>query len=304
LAWDEVIFDCDCEGDGNSEVVFQFSGKWQNLGVWRFVMNRMKKITVSLGQMDVKIGDVDRNLATMRGVTAEAARRGSDLILFPELWSTGYDLGSAGEYATPSNRGLFSVVASIAREERIAIVGSILSLLGEGRYGNTAVYWDDRGNNLGEYSKIHLFRLMNEEQYLTAGDQLTLFEVPWAKLGLAICYDLRFPELFRRYALRGAGAVLLPAEWPDPRRAHWLTLLQARAIENQMFLIACNRVGRTGDTSFFGHSCIVDPWGEFVLLADEEEGVWTAEIDLALVPAVRKRIPVFDDRRPDVYGLE
>ena len=264
-------------------------------------MRDMKKITVSLGQMDIKYGDVDHNLSTMKQMTAIAAKRSSDLVVCPELWSTGYDLSSAAAYATPTNTGLFATVASLAREQQIAIVGSLLSLLGEGQYGNTAVYFDHLGRDLGQYSKIHLFRLMNEEQYLTAGDHLTFVQSSWAKLGLAICYDLRFPELFRTYALGGASVVILPAEWPHPRLPHWLTLLQARAIENQMFIIACNRVGSTGDTSFCGHSCIVDPWGEYVVLADESEGLWTAEIDLTLVPSIRKRIPVFEDRRPEIY---
>lgn len=265
-------------------------------------MEGTQKISVSLGQMDVRIGEVERNLATMKAMTAEAAKNGSDLVAFPELWSTGYDLSSAQEYATPTDSGLFSAVASVAQQQRIAILGSTLSLLGEGQYGNTAVYFDDQGRNLGVYSKIHLFRLMNEEQYLTAGSGLTTVDTPWSKLGLAICYDLRFPELFRSYALGGATVVILPAEWPNPRLSHWLTLLQARAIENQMFIIACNRVGATGDTTFFGHSCVIDPWGEFLVLADEEEGIWTAELDLTMVPSIRSKIPVFDDRRPDLYG--
>lgn len=261
----------------------------------------MNKFTVSLGQMDVKLGDVDQNLATVNQMTAAAAKRGSDLVVFPELWSTGYDLGSAAAYATPTGSGLFATVASLAREHQIAIVGTTLSLLGEGQYGNTAVYFDHLGRDLGQYSKIHLFRLMNEEQYLTAGDHLTIIQTPWAKLGLAICYDLRFPEIFRTLALSGASVVILPAEWPHPRLSHWLTLLQARAIENQLFIIACNRVGTSDDTTFCGHSCIVDPWGEFVVLADESEDLWTAEIDLSLVSVIRKKIPIFEDRRPDIY---
>lgn len=264
-------------------------------------MEETKNLKISLGQMDVRVGNVTSNLATVNAMTAAAAKEGSDLIVFPELWSTGYDLQSAAVYATGTNEGMFSEVAAIARENSIEVVGSLLSVLGEGRYGNTAVYFDKSGSNRGEYSKIHLFRLMSEDQYLTAGSRLTFVDTAWSRLGLAICYDLRFPELFRHYALGGAGLVILPAEWPNPRKKHWLTLLQARAIENQMFIIACNRVGSSGETSFFGHSCIIDPWGEFVVLADENEGIWTAEIDLSMVPEIRKKIPVFDDRRPDLY---
>ena len=267
------------------------------------IMVDKMKLVVSLGQMDVKIGDVASNLATVQAMTAEAAGRGSDLVVFPELWSTGYDLQHAADHATTTDKGVFSVVADLAREQGIAIVGSILSCMGGGRYGNTAVFLDQLGNNLGVYSKVHLFRLMDEEKYLTAGDRLTLVDSFWGKVGLAICYDLRFPELFREYALGGASMVVLPAEWPKPRLAHWLTLLKARAIENQMFVIACNRVGKSGDATFFGHSCIIDPWGETIVEAGKRETLLTAEIDLALVKTVRSKIPVFVDRRPELYGL-
>jgi predicted amidohydrolase len=264
-------------------------------------MQNSRIMTMTLAQMDVKIGDQASNLATVRSMTAAAAQEGADLIVFPELWPTGYDLEAAASYATEIHAGMFATVAGIARQHGIAIAGSQLSLLGEGQHGNTAVYFDKEGRALGSYSKIHLFRLMDEDQYLTAGSSLAMVDTIWAKMGLAICYDLRFPEMFRSYALDGAQAVILPSEWPDPRKHHWLTLLQARAIENQMFLIACNRVGTSGETNFFGHSCVVDPWGEFIILADEKEGLWTAEIDFSLVSAVRQKIPVFADRRPDLY---
>lgn len=257
--------------------------------------------TISLGQMNVKLGDPAANWQTVQTMTAEAKRRGSDLVIFPELWSTGYDLENAASYATPTDAGLFAQVAALAKQHQIGILGSCLSLLGEGRFGNTAVYFDSNGRSLGEYSKLHLFRLMQEEQFLTAGAAPTLVEAEWGKAGLTICYDLRFPELFRRYALAGAQVAFVPAEWPHPRLAHWQTLLRARAIENQMFVVACNRVGSSKGTDFFGHSCILDPWGDVVIELGEREMLGTAEIDIAQVDAVRAKIPVFTDRRPEVY---
>ena len=259
------------------------------------------KLSISLGQMDVKLGDPAANWRTVQAMTAEAKRRGSDLVVFPELWSTGYDLENAATYATPTDAGLFAQVASLAQAHQIAILGSCLSWLGAEKFGNTAVYFDGNGRFLGEYSKLHLFRLMQEEQFLTAGKRSTLIEADWGKAGLTICYDLRFPELFRHYALAGAQLVFVPAEWPHPRLAHWRTLLRARAIENQMFVVACNRVGRSKNTDFFGHSCIVDPWGELVIELGEGEMLGTAVIDIAQVDEVRAKIPIFEDRRPDIY---
>jgi omega-amidase len=259
------------------------------------------KLTISLGQMDVQLGQPEKNLAVVKLMAAEAARRGSDVLVLPELWSTGYDLENPAAYATTSDQGIFDAVAQLAREHRLHILGSCLSLLAEGQYGNTAVLFGPDGRSLGEYSKIHLFRLMQEEQYLTAGNRLALLETAWGPSGLAICYDLRFPEMFRTYALAGARVVFLPSEWPHPRLAHWRTLLRARAIENQLYLVACNRVGASKGVDFFGHSCIVDPWGQAVIEAGESELLLTAAVDLDRVDAVRQTIPVFNDRRPELY---
>jgi len=259
------------------------------------------KLTVSLGQMDVHLGKPAKNLKMVREMTAVSTQNNADLVVFPELWSTGYDLENAAEYAAPIDQGMFQQVAELARKHNIHILGSNLSFMGEGAYGNTAVFFNNDGQSLGEYSKIHLFRLMNEEQFLAPGQHGTVVDTPWGKAGIAICYDLRFPELFRQYALAGAKIVFIPAEWPHPRLMHWQTLLKARAIENQMYIVACNRVGRSKETDFFGHSCVIDPWGEVLVDGDEGEGVLTADIDTALVDEVRTRIPVFEDRRPEIY---
>ena len=259
------------------------------------------KLTISLAQMDVILAEPERNLVTASQMVAEAAQRGSDVVVLPELWSTGYDLENADQYATATDAGIFAEVAQLARQHGIAILGSCLSLLAEGAYGNTAVYINNQGQLLGQYSKIHLFQLMDEHLHLTAGEKLTVVETEWGLGGLSICYDLRFPEIFRAYALSGVQMVFLPSEWPHPRLAHWQTLLRARAIENQMYLIACNRVGNSKNTDFFGHSCIIDPWGEIVVEAGESEVLLTAEIDLGKVDAARAKIPVFVDRRPELY---
>ncbi len=260
------------------------------------------KFNLSLGQMDIVLGRPERNLETVRAMTAEAARRGSELVIFPELWSTGYDLANAAAYATPIDQGIFAETAALARQYGLHILGSCLSLLGPGRYGNTAVLFTPDGRPSGSYRKVHLFGPMDEDRYLTPGQSLPTIETPWGTAGLAICYDLRFPEIFRSYALSGARFVFLPAEWPYPRLAHWRTLLRARAIENQLFVVACNRVGQSPDYTFFGHSTVVDPAGELVVEGGEEPMLLTVELDLSLVESVRDHMTIFADRRPDVYG--
>jgi omega-amidase len=256
--------------------------------------------TISLAQMDIALGQSQVNLAKVQELTAEAKRRGSDMVLFPELWSTGYDLENAGQHATGLDEGLFAELAALARENAVHICGSLLALQ-DGRYHNTAALFSPAGERLGHYSKIHLFRLMEEDKYLAAGQATPVFDLPWGKSAIAICYDLRFPELFRRYALAGASIIFLPAEWPYPRLEHWRTLLQARAIENQLFIAACNRAGESKGKRFFGHSAIYDPWGGLVIEAGDDQVLLTASIDMALVEEVRQTIPVFADRRPELY---
>jgi len=251
--------------------------------------------------MDVRFGDPAANFATVTRMTEEAKRRGSALILFPELWSTAYDLTRASRYASSLTSGLFADLSALAQRTGIHILGSTLSLLGENQFGNTLTVFAPDGTLLADYSKIHLFRLMDEHKYLTAGDRPVTVDLPFGRAGLAICYDLRFPELFRGYALAGAEMVFLPAEWPHPRLVHWQTLVRARAIENQMFVFACNRVGADTHNEFCGHSLAVDPWGEILAEGGEGEELLTITADLSKVQEARRKIPVLRDRRPEVY---
>lgn len=261
----------------------------------------MTKLTISLAQMRIKLSRVDDNLATSANMIAQAAKDGADIALLPELWSTGYDLENAREHAAELGEAIFAQVAEAARNNRIAIYGSLLESRGD-QVMNCATFHDVAGELRGVYRKIHLFRLFDEHLWLSEGEAPALLQQAWGAAGLAICYDLRFPELFRRYAVaHGAALMLLCAEWPLARVAHWRTLLQARAIENQCFVAATNSCGETGGTIFGGHSLIIDPWGQIIAEAGEDESLITAEINLAEVQRVRRAIPVFEDRRPDAY---
>ncbi len=258
-------------------------------------------LCVSLGQMDVALGQQEKNLEKVRTMAAEARSRGSELVVFPELWSSGYILERAEEYAARVDAGVFAETALIAKEHAIHILGSLLEATAAG-FRNTAVLFSPDGQLLAQYSKVHLFRPMEEDRYLIPGDQAAVFDLPWGRSALAICYDLRFPELFRKYALDGASIVFVVAEWPYPRLSHWQTLLKARAIENQSFVVACNRVGESGEWSFFGHSAMYDPAGELIAGAADEETLITAELDLEYREKVRRSMTVFEDRRQEIYS--
>jgi predicted amidohydrolase len=258
------------------------------------------KLVISLAQMNIALGDEKKNAATMERLAAEAARRGSHMVVFPELWSTGYALEQAKELSSALNSGMFSQVGGVATQNKISIVGSVLEKRGE-EVSNSAAFFAPNGRMLGIYRKLHLFRLMHEDEWLQAGSSSLELDLPWGNTGLAICYDLRFPELFRKYAVNGAKMIVVPAEWPIERIEHWRALLVARAIENQCYIVATNAAGQTGDTVFGGHSMIVDPWGKIVIEGGEAPMLLTAEIEMDLVDEVRRRIPVFEDRRGDIY---
>jgi predicted amidohydrolase len=258
------------------------------------------KFTLSLGQMHIHLAEVEKNFERVQAWTAEAARRGSALVLFPELWSTGYDLEHWPQHAISLGNGMFTRLSALAKEHHIMLGGSILEAQ-DGHAYNCFTLFDKEGELIATYRKTHLFRLMDEEKWLAAGDQLTLAETAVGGVGVGICYDLRFPELFRHYALQGARLILLPAEWPSRRAAHWRTLIRARAIENQLFVAACNRVGESKGEHFGGGSAVIDPWGETLIEAGEVESLLTTELDLDLADTVRQRIPIFKDRRPEIY---
>ena len=265
----------------------------------------MSEFVLTLVQMDCLFGEPARNFERAEAFIADAAGRGSDLVALPELWHSSIDLENAGSYASPlaaeaGDDGWFGRFATLARDNHVWLTGSMLESQ-DGQFFNTMALYSPEGRLAASYRKMHLFRLMNEEKYLAPGESGTIHELPWGCAGLAICYDLRFPELFRRYALEGARLMILPAAWPHPRRMHWRTLLRSRAIENQCFVAACNRVGTTEDVSFFGASAVVDPWGETLIEGGETEALLTVRIDLDTVEATRAKIPIFADRRPELY---
>ncbi|MEC0269867.1 carbon-nitrogen family hydrolase [Paenibacillus anseongense] len=266
-------------------------------------MSETKQLHLALIQMDITIGEPDRNFARLEMLLQEAVQNDPkpDVIVFPEMWNTGYALTEIQQLADVNGERTKSLLSSFAKANHVNIIGGSIADKKEDRVLNTIYAFDREGAEIAEYSKIHLFRLMDEEKFLHSGDQLGRFELEGVPAGAMICYDIRFPELARKLALDGARILFVPAEWPHPRLHHWRTLLMARAIENQMYVVSCNRVGTSGTTSFFGHSMVIDPWGEVLVEGDESEAILHATIDLEEVVRVRAKIPVFEDRRPHLY---
>lgn len=262
------------------------------------------KIKLALLQCDITIGDTSANRERMQHLIHETMQKQPDVnvILLPEMWNTGYALTEIREIVDDEGRIERKWLSEYAGSYKVNIVAGSIAEKKDGNIYNTMYVFDKYGEQIARYAKLHLFRLMDEEKYLAAGDEPVTFTLDekWS-CGASICYDIRFPELIRSLALKGAKMLFVPAEWPQPRLHHWRTLLMARAIENQMYVISCNRVGSSGSTSFFGHSMIIDPWGEIVIEGNEDEEILVGSIDPAMVDEVRERIPVFEDRRPELY---
>jgi omega-amidase len=259
----------------------------------------MKKLKIALAQITIHYANPKENLEKAHRMISEASLAGCDLILLPELWSSGYDLEKAQHYSQV-NAGLLKELQNTADQRGITIGGTLIEEE-QGKLYNVFSLLVP-GMSRTTYRKIHLFPLIDEHITFEAGEQLAITSWKETTIGLATCYDLRFPELFRRMAVDGMQLLLLSAEWPLVRAHHWQILVQARAIENQVFIAAVNCVGETDGIAYGGNSMIVSPWGEVLAHGNHKnEQLLTAEIDLDQVSEARDMIPVFQDRRPDLY---
>jgi predicted amidohydrolase len=256
--------------------------------------------------------DPAANLAVADRLTRAAAADGATLIVLPEKWTS---IGSDEELraaAEPLDGPSFQWARAIAGELRVDLIaGSILERIeGHERLANTSVHVDPSGEMRAAYRKLHMFdvevggRTYRESELEEPGDEIVTSETAGGvELGLSICYDLRFPELYRILAVRGARILTVPAAFTlATTRDHWETLLRARAIENQAFVIAANQVGAhpAGQHSG-GRSMIVDPWGLVLAQAQDEPGHIVADLDLGHQEKIRSRLPALANRRPEVY---
>lgn len=256
---------------------------------------------ISVIQMDIRKGDIRGNWDRAYSGLQKAARYQAQIVLLPEMWSTGFAYPELSILAEGALAPTLKFLGDAAREARMWILSSLPEVHGEQVF-NTLYFVSPTGEIAAQYRKIHLFPPLREDEFLVAGDVVVTASTEWGPIGGMICFDLRFPELGRLLALAGAKVLFVPAQFPYPREDHWVTLLRARAIENQVFVVGCNRVGSDGDLGFFGQSCVIDPWGRVMDALDDRPGVLAATLDLDDVDKVRGRIPCWEMRRPDVYG--
>ncbi len=259
--------------------------------------------TVSAFQMDIALGDKQANMATVRA-NLERACSGAgrlDIVVLPELWSTGYLLEKAPDLASEGGREEAEFLGSLAKEFGVHFVGgSVLAKEGDS-VRNRAQIVERDGRYTGYYDKIHLIGLMDEDKFIRRGNARLLFELDGLRIGVIICYDLRFCELPRILALEGADMLVVSAEWPASRGYAWEALLQARAAENQLYVVGCNRCGESKGEVFAGSSMIVGPDGKVMVRAGSEEAVLTAAVDTDVPGKLRESMPLFRDRVPALY---
>lgn len=251
--------------------------------------------------------DVAHNIATARRLVAEAAAGGAQLVTLPEYWPIMgmSDADKVGHAEQPGKGPIQDFMVETAREHGIWLIGGTLPLVSPdaGKVMNTTLVFDPQGRSVSRYDKIHLFGFTkgtesyDEARTIVPGQAVTMFDAPFGRVGVAICYDLRFPELFR--AMGDCTLMVVTAAFTHTTgMAHWEVLLRARAIENQCYLLASAQGGlHPNGRRTFGHSMLIDPWGEIKAVLAEGEGVVSGDIDPAFLAGVRESLPALKHRK-------
>ena len=255
---------------------------------------------VAGAQMDMVWHDRDANHAKAKQMAAMAKEQGADLFVLPEMFSTGFSMetsltGESLDGPTPS------LIRSLAREWEMAVVGGFALSKKDRGPQNVALAVDRNGKDVALYAKIHQIALLREDRFYEPGDRPVTFKLNAFKSACFICYDLRFPELFRAVA-KACGLILVIASWPRDRQNHWDLLLQSRAVENQCYVVGVNRVGEGDGLVFTGGSAVIDPMGEILVQGDTEETLVLADLDSEKVVETRTTMPFLKDIKPNLLG--
>ena len=275
-------------------------------------METMRKYTAAVVQMDSQ-HDKGENLKTASRYIDEAASRGAKLISFPEVMNlNGRNVGEGGGRETIPGYTT-EILMDKAREHGVYIHSGSLyeSISDDPRCYNTSVLIDPEGHIIAKYRKLHTFdgtlsdgTVCRESDRIKPGDRIVTVDTPLGRMGLSICYDIRFPELYRIMMLQGAQIVFTPASFTYPTgKDHWETILRTRAIENFCFILAPDQTGQKEQYLAYGNSMIIDPWGNVLARADDKPGVVYADIDLDKIDSIRAKIPCILNRRTNVYDV-
>jgi predicted amidohydrolase len=257
---------------------------------------------ISAIQMDLTFSDTKKNEEQVTKRVQEIVEQEQpDILVLPEMWNVSFFPNNVEELADEEGKQTKELLSKLSKQYEVNIVGGSVATKKDEALFNTSYTFNRKGKLVHEYNKVHLFSPSGEHEVFTPGNELGVFELEGVKMGVATCYDLRFGEWIRKMALEEIEILFVPAAWPHPRVFPWQTLLRARAIENQVFVVGVNSVGETDSLSFCGHSMILNPLGETLEEAQEEVTFLTAELDLSSRHEIKEQINVFQDRRPELY---
>ena len=270
-----------------------------------------KQFKLAICQLKV-IDDKNSNIKKAEEMIESSAKNSADIVILPEMFNCPYDNSKFIEYAENKDQSkTLNAISKAAKKNNISIVaGSIPELDNKNLY-NSCFLFDNSGKIIGRYRKMHLFNIdtpqvkFKESDVLSAGDKIGVFNINFMKIGIAICYDMRFPELIKLMALEGAQLIIIPGNFnmvTGP--AHWELLIRSRSIDNQIFMAAAS-TARNEKLSYisYGHSMITGPWGEILAQGDEKENIIYANIDLDKIEKVKKSLPILKNRRKDIYDI-
>ncbi len=259
------------------------------------------EFATTLVQMPCKDGDPDHNFARARWLLRERKTNAAlEFIILPELFAIGFSLTDYSQLGPGIPGRTVDFLTDLAEEHSAFVIGTGIEGTENEMFYNTLVVAAPNGKIVAQYRKMHPFQ--EEKDVFKGGESLALLDLGSMMVGLEICYDIRFPEVTRRLALEGAELIVIPAAFPDPRSAHWNALLLGRAIENQLFVAATNRIGFGFDgKTYFGHSQVIDPWGVRLNRLNSEERVFVNTSDTEMIKSVREQITCYADIAPSGY---
>lgn len=254
------------------------------------------QLKIAVTQMTCDPGNYLKNRGIITRYVEKASANKADIIVTPELSNIGYDLSLTGTINYNFQEEL-NYYQDLAKSNAIHLFAGLLEQ-SAGKFYNSLFYFNSSGEIAAVYRKINLFPLSKESSVFQNGSSPVSVTIGNFKIGLSICYDIRFPELFSSYAAQDCNVLIVSSAFPFPRLEHWQTLLKAHAILNQSWVVASNRTGKDVGAPFLGHSCFIDPWGQVTSsFTDKEEDILIDTIDLSRVTEVRKKICAFSDRK-------
>ena len=244
-------------------------------------------IKISILQFKSFFANMTKNFQIVEKLFENAIKESPDIIVLPELWSTGFYPKPIENFADKNGRETSKMLATLAKKYDVNIVGGTVIVEENNQFYNRCFVFNREGKNIAIYDKNHLFSMSKENEVFTAGSEIPIFEIDSIKSSVIVCYDIRFPELIRQVALCDISMLFVPAAWPIKRLSHWQILSRARAIENQIFVIAANSAG---------HSAIINPWGDVLVESKLNDKILTTTINLDICKEIRDTMNVFADR--------